>query len=80
MEILTGRKVPVTERAIVQRLNRRLAHDYESIKTPRGERNLQSLGRFYLLNTYQNWIMKTHIDPESFARDLGVMAPWEVVI
>jgi hypothetical protein len=80
MELL-GRKVTITERAIVQRINRRLARqDWpQALKVSRGWCMQQNVGRFYVLDIYHNCVVDTRVDPEAYARDLGVLANWETV-
>jgi hypothetical protein len=73
-------KVPVTMRAIIQRINRALKHDNEMLKTTRGERLRQQVGDFYVLDFSRNNVLNTHVDPEKMARDMEVLQPWEVVV
>lgn len=71
-------KVQVTEKALIGRINRKLAKDYEAIKKTRpNSRAKSNLGDFYLLNTYRNTIIDTCIKLEQFARDRGVLAEYE---
>jgi hypothetical protein len=52
----------VSERTLYQRINRRLKPNFVAVRKTRGERYRQSLGDYYLLDTYQNAIIETHID------------------
>ncbi len=62
-------KAPVTPRALLARINRKLAKDYEAVRCCREDaRGFRDLGRYYLLNTYQNRIIDTHLDLKDFAR------------
>lgn len=79
-----GRRVAVTERAIIQRINRKfLAEDgppAREIKKTRGARAKIDLGDFYVLNTERNYIEAHDIDPEATAREMGVLAEWEYMV
>jgi hypothetical protein len=76
-----AQKVPVTMRALVQRINRRLVK-----KDKRGDKLLacrdnspaiHELGAYYSINVGRNEISDTHVDPEKLGRELGVLQPWE---
>jgi len=73
-------KVPVTLRAILQRINRKLADDDKRLKKTRERRWLHALGPFYVLNVDRNRVEQTHVDPVELARALGVMTAWEEVV
>jgi hypothetical protein len=76
--------IPVSERAIVQRINRKfLVEDgapARELKKTRGGRAKFDLGDFYVLNTERNTIDEHHVDLETLARELGVLADWEHII
>jgi hypothetical protein len=72
-------KAPVTQRAVIQRINRKLKPDYRQVKTARGPRAEQSLGRYYMIDSYRNAIVDTDIDLDQVARDLQVLGAWERV-
>jgi hypothetical protein len=78
------RRVAVTERAVVQRINRKfLSEDgrpARELKKTKGARAKIDLGDFYVLNTARNFIDAHHVDPEATARELGVLADWEFVV
>ena len=84
-EIATERQgtVPVTMRAIVQRINRKLAADgYRRLKQSRGRpwKYLDhDVGTWFLVDGSRNCVERTHVDPEEFAKELGVLKPWEDV-
>jgi hypothetical protein len=71
--------VPVTLRAVIQRINRKLAHTEEMLKTLRGERGESDLGRHFVVNWRINRVVQPHADPEQLARELGVLKAWEHV-
>jgi hypothetical protein len=78
-------KVPVTERALMQRVNRKLAKEDQMIRKSRpfydhGSRTPifdQNTGEFFRINTARNWLVEGHVDLEVLARELGVLAAWE---
>jgi hypothetical protein len=79
-------QVPVSERAVLARINRKLAGDNEQIRQPRpGTRAQAELGDFYRLRFGRGGsepstnVIDTHVDLETLARELGVLSPWEVV-
>lgn len=71
--------VPVSPRALVQRIHRKLKSHDEVLKTSRGERARLELGEFYLLDVSVNAIMRKDVDPSELARELDVLKPWEHV-
>jgi hypothetical protein len=74
----TGGKVPVSLRAIVQRINRKLAEDDEILKKTRGERWRGDLGDWYIVNFRTNALVAPHVVPADEARERGVLKPNEV--
>lgn len=79
-------RVAVSERAVVQRINRKLRAVYEEdgidlheLKKNRGARAIQELGDYYVLDCRANFVIEDHVDPEDYARELGVLAPFESV-
>ena len=71
---------PVTLRALLQRLNRKLAKEGEVLKTLRGQRYANDLGRYYIVNLDRKAIDTTDVDPVALGRALGVLAAWEMVV
>jgi hypothetical protein len=72
-------KAPVSERALIQRINRKLWDDDEMVKTTRGGRAEMDLGRHYVVNWRINGVIHKDIDLEDWGRDLGVLKNWEKV-
>lgn len=72
-------KVPVSERALVQRINRKLRQlqPRSVLKKTKGARAKSDLGDFYILNTELNGIDKHHVDPETLGRELEVLSDSE---
>jgi len=71
-------KVRVSERAVLQRINRVLARDGEKLKKAR-ETYLHTLGRFYILDQDHDFVIKKDVDLEALAREKHVLAKWEVL-
>ena len=70
----------VSERALMRRVNRRLAHQGEQIRRVRpGMRRdrMFAFANYYTLNTNRNLIVDGFSDLEGTARDLGVFRDWE---
>lgn len=64
----------VSSRAVLQRVNRKLAPSYEAIRTTRrGSAASRELGRFYRLDTYRNIVTDWNVDLAGVARACGAM-------
>jgi hypothetical protein len=74
-----GMKVPVSVRAVIQRINRKLKPDLEALKISRSARMRSQAGQYYIIDYRMNAITNLDVDPEKWARDLGVLADWEAV-
>jgi hypothetical protein len=70
-------KVPVTERALVARINRKLAHQGEKLLKSRSQLNHVSPGDYYIVNVERNYTAGVPYDVEPLAKELGVLKPWE---
>ncbi len=75
--IETSPRVPVGERSLIQRLNRRLAKDSQKLYASRSRAAVSNFGKFYIADTSTGEITASLIDLEGLARDLGVLHPWE---
>ena len=76
-----AQKVVVTEKALYQRINRKLNADGRALKRTRGQRALIELGRYYVLDMNMNAVLYHYhnVNLEDFGRELGVLKPYEVV-
>ena len=72
-------RVTVSTRALVQRINRKLAQEGEQLKATRGGQAQIDLGDYYLLDLRLNAVVGKNIDPERLGRELGVLAKWEIL-
>jgi hypothetical protein len=70
---------PISLRALIARINRKLAHEEQALKKLRSERWFNDLGNYYVVDLNRNAIMRTHVDPQELGRDLGVLNKWESV-
>jgi hypothetical protein len=66
-------KIPVAMRAVVQRLDRRLAKAGEVLVKDRWS------GAWRVVNFNTATVVRTNVDPEKEARELGVLRPSEEV-
>ena len=79
------KKVPISERALIQRINRRLKQDGEMLRTARrldaGGYWVEdsNLGRYYTIDVERNFIVQTFLDLEAYGRKLKVLAEWEAL-
>ena len=60
-------KVPVTMRALVQRINRRLAKEQKVLKKARGCAVTQEFGPYYLLNWSSHTVEQMQVEPGELA-------------
>jgi hypothetical protein len=73
-------KVPVTMRALVQRINRKLKPDLQQLKATRGDRQQLDWGHFYIMDYRNNWVKQGHINAVALAKELECLHPWEMVV
>ena len=76
------KKVPVSERALMARLNRKLQHEDRVLKKCRAgnTRAYQELGDYYIIGYPHGGVDSANIDLESWARDYGVLADYEELV
>ncbi len=74
-----SKTVPVTMRALVQRINRKLAGDGKRLAATRGAKALEEFGAYYVISGRPGYIgvHKDHVDPEKMGHELGALKPWE---
>lgn len=73
------RKVLISERALIQRLNRALAKNDLIVKKSRPREGYNQLGDFYVISLERNFIVEMDVDIEALARKKGVLAKWEAL-
>lgn len=69
--------VPVSTRALIQRVNRKLASRGEKVRATRGTNAQLSVGEYYILNITGNYVSRPRVDLEQLARDENALQPWE---
>ena len=62
----------LTKKAVIARINRKLAHQYEMLRTTRGSRAYADFGDHYVVSAYGG-IVDRHVDVEELGRELGVL-------
>lgn len=73
-------KAVVSLRALIARINRKLAHDRKMLKVARGAEFRSKVGDYYVVNFMDGTIKSPHdLDPEQLGRELGVLKDWEKV-
>lgn len=70
-------KDEITERALYQRINRKLKPNYEQLRTSRGLRMESNVGHYYILDVWRNVIIAQNVDLETLGRELDVIGPLE---
>jgi len=74
--------VPVSHRALIQRINRALRDKGEMLKAARSPRVTDELGSHFvvrLTGKRSNIVTQRHADIEALGRELGVLSEWEHV-
>jgi hypothetical protein len=72
------RTIGVTERALLQRIRRKLVHKGESLIVSRSENERANVGDYYIVND-RNVVAAAHCDLEKLGRDTGALRPWETL-
>jgi hypothetical protein len=74
-------KAPITTRALVQRINRKLAPKFEQVRKIREPRApyTEAWGEFFNVDFNRNVVLETSVDLEDLGRELRVLRPWEVL-
>src|SRR5262249_30402449 len=73
-----GMTVPVTMRALIQRINRKLRQDDHRLRTARGW--FSNLGDYYVLDFKYNRIVKGRVNPDALGGVLGVLKDYEKML
>lgn len=71
-------RIPVTTRALIQRINRKLAADGQKLRATRGQVQSER-GDFYRVDTRRN-IVIGYPDIESLGRELKVLQEYEELV
>jgi hypothetical protein len=73
----TEQKVPVSTRALIQRVNRKLEAKNMQLKVTRGMRAVADLGEFYVIDASRNFVVDKYVNIEELGRKVGALQPWE---
>jgi hypothetical protein len=76
----TTNLVPITARALVQRLNRKLAEQDQVLKKSRGARTQLDLGDYYVIDFRRNFVVDDHCDLAELGREFEVLRDYEEVV
>jgi hypothetical protein len=72
------KKVPVSERALVARINRKLEQKGQSLRRCREDsRSSHQLGRYFVIDLSLNALITADCDLETVGRELGVLKAFE---
>jgi hypothetical protein len=74
------KKIEVAKRALIARVNRKLAQDDRQLKASRSFQAISNFGDFYVIDVIKNFVVDDHIDLSDFARELGVLAEYETLV
>ena len=70
-------KMKISQRALLQRLNRKLADEKLIVKKTRGEKLVREVGNYFLLDLHRNRIAEKDVDLPAMGRERGGLEPWE---
>lgn len=72
-------RIPVTRRAVLQRINRKLAHQGERLLVSRSQAEKAACGDYYRVNSNNHVTSPLTTSLEEEAKALGVLRPWETI-
>jgi len=64
---------------LIKRINRKLAHEGEQLRTARGADNA-SVGYYFIADRRSRWVVASHIDMEQLGHELGVLKKYEEIV
>jgi hypothetical protein len=70
-------KVYISQRALLQRINRKLAKEEKKLLTSRSNAKKQEFGNFYIVDINLNNVIQAHIDLEVLGQDLHAIKKGE---
>ena len=76
---MSDSKIPVSRRALVQRINRRLLKDGQVLWKTRGRTVPAACGEWTVVHWRSHLVERTHVDLVALARELDCLAGWEFV-
>lgn len=69
----------VTLSALIKRINRKLRPEHQSLRKSRGQKMINSVGDYYVLDINRNAVIDQYVDPEQYGRELKVLGEWEKI-
>ena len=77
-KMTTSEKRPVSARAVLQRINRKLKADCEGIRKSRPA-HIKVSGKYYRVEYRRSRIVENNVDLERLAKRLEVIEKWETL-
>jgi hypothetical protein len=79
--LTSAARVPVSERALVARINRKLKPESKQLRRTRGERAIREHGYYHIIDWNLNVVLGYQdLNIETLGRELGVLKAWERVV
>lgn len=72
--------VPISRRALLQRINQELAKDGKVLKTTPGEMDRPEYGDYFIVELKHYAVTQKKVDPVKLGRDLGVLREFERLV
>lgn len=72
-------RIPVSSRALLQRINRILANEGEIVKKARS-RAETTVGEYFRIDIQGNYVVGTHIDLEELGRKIDALHSFEELV
>ena len=72
--------MPVSERALVQRINRALGKDGERLCKSRSVQTSLTVGDYFVVDIERNFVAHQQVDLEDLGRELKVLRPYEHLV
>jgi hypothetical protein len=69
--------VPVTARALFQRVNRKLAEKGQRLNKSRSKAARAEMGDYYVIDTSGAGVVRHHVSLVELAREVGALESWE---
>jgi hypothetical protein len=70
-------KAPVTARALIHRINRRLEEKQQMVRRGGEGRTRNALGEYYVIDLKRNVVIRQHVDLQVLCLEVDVLRPWE---
>ena len=74
------KSIPVTRRALLQRINRKLKKVSEVLRATRGENARADFGDYFILDLDRNAVLHKAVDLEKLGRKKGVLKKFERLV